>query len=127
MPVAELLVGDQLVVKPGERLPVDGVLQSGETQVDESMLTGEPLPVSKEVGGALTGGSINGEGRIVLTVRAVGSETVLSQIIRMVEDAQAAKAPIQRLVDQVSAVFVPVVLVIACLITLSAGCWPASV
>ena len=117
VPVAEVMVGDELVVRPGERLPVDGVLRSGETQVDESMLTGEPLPVVKEAGGALTGGSINGEGRIVLTVRAVGSETVLSQIIRLVEDAQAAKAPIQRLVDQVANVFVPVVLVIA-LITL---------
>ena len=117
VPVAEVMVGDELVVRPGERLPVDGVLQSGETQVDESMLTGEPLPVVKDAGAALTGGSINGEGRIVLTVRAVGSETVLSKIIRLVEDAQAAKAPIQRLVDQVANVFVPVVLVIA-LITL---------
>jgi Cu+-exporting ATPase len=113
VPVAEVMVGDELVVRPGERLPVDGVLQSGETQVDESMLTGEPLPVVQGSGRALTGGSINGEGRIVLTVRAVGSETVLSQIIRLVEDAQAAKAPIQRLVDQVANVFVPVVLVIA--------------
>jgi len=118
VPVGEVMVGDELVVRPGERLPVDGVLQSGETQVDESMLTGEPLPVVKDAGAALTGGSINGEGRIVLTVRAVGSETVLSKIIRLVEDAQAAKAPIQRLVDQVANVFVPVVLVIA-LITLA--------
>ena len=115
VPVAEVMVGDQLVVRPGERLPVDGVLLDGDTQVDESMLTGEPLPVAKEQGAALTGGSINGEGRIVLEVRAVGSETVLARIIRLVEDAQAAKAPIQRLVDQVSNVFVPVVLVIALL------------
>ncbi|WP_425453124.1 heavy metal translocating P-type ATPase [Simplicispira hankyongi] len=118
VPVGEVMVGDELVVRPGERLPVDGVLQSGETQVDESMLTGEPLPVVKDAGALLTGGSINGEGRIVLTVRAVGSETVLSKIIRLVEDAQAAKASIQRLVDQVANVFVPVVLVIA-LITLA--------
>jgi P-type Cu+ transporter len=81
--------------------------------VDESMLTGEPLPVAKDTGAHLTGGSINGEGRIVMLVSAVGSETVLSNIIRLVEDAQAAKAPIQRLVDQVSAVFVPVVLLIS--------------
>ena len=113
VPVAEVLVGDRLVVRPGERFPVDGLLQEGQTQVDESMLTGEPLPVSKEAGARLTGGSINGEGRVVLQVAAVGSETVLAQIIRLVEDAQAAKAPIQRLVDQVSAVFVPVVLLIA--------------
>jgi Cu+-exporting ATPase len=113
VPVAEVLVGDKLVVKPGERFPVDGTLLEGRTQVDESMLTGEPLPVAKEVGAKLTGGSINGEGRVVLVVRAVGVDTVLSSIVRLVEDAQAAKAPIQRLVDQVSAVFVPVVLVIA--------------
>jgi Cu+-exporting ATPase len=113
VPVAEVLVGDKIVVKPGERFPVDGTLLEGRTQVDESMLTGEPLPVAKDVGAKLTGGSINGEGRVVLQVRAVGVDTVLSHIIRLVEDAQAAKAPIQRLVDQVSAVFVPVVLVIA--------------
>jgi len=117
VPVAEVLVGDKIVVKPGERFPVDGTLLEGRTQVDESMLTGEPLPVTKDVGAKLTGGSINGEGRVVLQVRAVGVDTVLSSIIRLVEDAQAAKAPIQRLVDQVSAVFVPVVLVIA-LVTL---------
>ena len=113
VPVNEVLVGDRIVVKPGERFPVDGKLLEGHTQVDEAMLTGEPLPVTKEVGGKLTGGSINGDGRVVMQVAAVGSETVLSSIIRLVEDAQAAKAPIQRLVDQVSAVFVPVVLVIA--------------
>jgi Cu+-exporting ATPase len=113
VPVEEVLVGDRLVVKPGERFAVDGLVLEGQTQVDESMLTGESLPVPKEQGGLLTGGSINGDGRIVMQVRAVGSETVLSHIIRLVEDAQAAKAPIQRLVDQVSAVFVPVVLLIA--------------
>ena len=122
VPVSEVLTGDRLVVRPGERFPVDGVLQEGDTQVDESMLTGEPLPVVKEVGDALTGGSINGEGRVVLEVRAVGSETVLARIIRLVEDAQAAKAPIQRLVDQVANVFVPVVLLIA-LLTLLGWLW----
>ena len=98
VPVADVLVGDRIVVKPGERFPVDGILKEGSTEVDESMLTG---------------GSINGEGRVVLQVTAVGVDTVLARIIRLVEDAQAAKAPIQRLVDQVSAVFVPVVLVLA--------------
>jgi Cu+-exporting ATPase len=122
VPVAELLVGDRLVVRPGERLPADGRLQEGQTQVDESMLTGEPLPVARQPGDRLTGGSINGDGRVVLALTAVGSETVLAQIIRLVEDAQAAKAPIQRLVDQVSAVFVPVVLVIA-LLTLLGWLW----
>ncbi|MFN4121079.1 heavy metal translocating P-type ATPase [Acidovorax sp.] len=113
VPVAEVLVGDRLVVRPGERIPVDGRVQEGHTQVDESMLTGEPLPVGRDVGEGLTGGSINGDGRIVMEVTAVGSETVLARIIRLVEDAQAAKAPIQRLVDEVSAVFVPVVLMVA--------------
>jgi P-type Cu+ transporter len=112
VPVAEVLTGDRVVIRPGERIPADGVVEQGQTQVDESMLTGEPLPVAKAEGARLTGGSINGEGRIVMGVTAVGSETVLAQIIRLVEDAQAAKAPIQRLVDQVSAVFVPVVLAI---------------
>lgn len=122
VPVAEVLVGDQLVVRPGERIPVDGTVHEGHTQVDESMLTGEPLPVARDVGAALTGGSINGDGRIVMAVTAVGAETVLAQIIRLVEDAQAAKAPIQRLVDQVSAIFVPVVLVVA-LATLLGWLW----
>jgi Cu+-exporting ATPase len=115
VPVAEIMVGDRIVVRPGERIPLDGQLLEGHTQVDESMLTGEPLPVAKEPGAPLTGGSVNGDGRIVLQVRAVGAETVLARIIRLVEDAQAAKAPIQRLVDQVSAVFVPVVLGLALL------------
>jgi P-type Cu+ transporter len=123
VPVAEVMVGDRLVVLAGERIPVDGVLVEGCTQVDESMLTGEPLPVDKQAdsdpAATLTGGSINGDGRIVMKVQATGAETVLSHIIRLVEDAQAAKAPIQRMVDQVSAVFVPVVLVIA-LVTLLA-------
>ncbi len=121
VPVTEVMVGDRLVVKPGERFPVDGTLQHGQTQVDESMLTGEPLPVSKEVGDKLTGGSINGDGRIVMLVGAVGSQTVLAHIIALVEDAQTAKAPIQKMVDQVSAVFVPVVLVIAVITLL--GWW----
>ncbi len=122
VPVAEVMVGDRVVVKPGERFPVDGTVLEGQTQVDESMLTGEPLPVGKDAGSKLTGGSINGDGRVVMQVRAVGHETVLASIIRLVEDAQAAKAPIQRLVDQVSAVFVPVVLVIA-LVTLLGWWW----
>jgi Cu+-exporting ATPase len=113
VPVGELLLGDRVVVLPGERVPVDGVLLEGRTQVDESMLTGEPLPVTKEADAALTGGSINGDGRVLMRVSAVGRDTVLSRIIGLVEDAQAGKAPIQRLVDQVAAVFVPVVLLIA--------------
>jgi P-type Cu+ transporter len=115
VPVAEILVGDLVVVRPGERIPLDGELIEGQTQVDESMLTGEPLPVSKGMDAALTGGAINGDGRVLMRVTAVGHETVLSRIIRLVEDAQAAKAPIQRLVDKVAEIFVPVVLVVALL------------
>jgi Cu+-exporting ATPase len=115
VPVHELLIGDQVVVLPGERLPADGVVTQGETQVDESMLTGEPLAVAKASGSLLTGGSINGEGRVVFRVTATGTQSVLANIIRLVEDAQAAKAPIQRMVDQVSAVFVPVVIGLALL------------
>jgi Cu+-exporting ATPase len=119
IPIEELLVGDRLVVLPGERFAADGVVLEGQTQVDEAMLTGEPLPVHKGVDSRATGGSINGEGRVVVRVSATGTATVLANIIRLVEDAQAAKAPIQRMVDQVSAVFVPVVLVLA-LVTLLA-------
>ena len=119
IPIEELLVGDRLVVLPGERVAADGVVLEGETQVDEALLTGEPLPVHKPVDARVTGGSINGEGRVVVRVTATGTATVLANIIRLVEDAQAAKAPIQRLVDQVSAVFVPVVLVLALLTLLA--------
>ncbi len=117
LPVANVRVGDLIVVRPGERIPVDGVVREGESQVDESLITGESLPVAKTLGDAVTGGAINSDGLLVLETRAVGSETTLARIIRMVENAQAAKAPIQRLVDKVSAVFVPVVIGIA-LITL---------
>jgi len=123
IPVDELRAGDQLAVRPGERVPADGTVTEGATQVDESMLTGEPLPVTKGVDDALTGGSINGDGRVLMTVTAAGSESVLAHIIRLVQDAQAVKAPVQRLVDKVSAVFVPVVIVIA-LLTF-AGWWLA--
>ncbi|WP_309955944.1 MULTISPECIES: heavy metal translocating P-type ATPase [Variovorax] len=113
VPLAEVMVGDRLAVRPGERVPADARVIEGQSEVDESMLTGEPLPVAKGPGDALTGGAVNGDGRMVVEVKAVGAESVLARIIRLVEDAQAAKAPIQRLVDQVAAVFVPVVLLIA--------------
>lgn len=118
VPLAEVMVGDRLAVRPGERVPADARVIEGQSEVDESMLTGEPLPVAKGPGDALTGGAVNGDGRMVIEVSAVGAESVLARIIRLVEDAQAAKAPIQRLVDKVAAVFVPVVLVIA-LVTLA--------
>ncbi|QHI98867.1 heavy metal translocating P-type ATPase [Xylophilus rhododendri] len=115
MPVAELLVGDTVVLRPGERVPADGRVIEGRSQADESLLTGEPLPVDKAPGDSVTGGSVNGDGRLLVQVSAIGAETVLAQVVRLVEDAQAAKAPIQRLVDRVAAVFVPVVLLIAAL------------
>ncbi|MDP9893648.1 Cu+-exporting ATPase [Variovorax boronicumulans] len=115
VPLAEVMVGDRLAVRPGERVPADARVIEGQSEVDESMLTGEPLPVAKGPGDALTGGAVNGDGRMVIEVSAIGAESVLARIIRLVEDAQAAKAPIQRLVDKVAAVFVPVVLVIALL------------
>ena len=115
VPMSEVMPGDRLAVRPGERIPADGTVHDGRSEVDESMLTGEPLPVAKASGDAVTGGSVNGDGRLVVDVRAVGAESVLARIIRLVEDAQAAKAPIQRLVDKVAAVFVPVVIGIALL------------
>ncbi|CAN5879433.1 heavy metal translocating P-type ATPase [soil metagenome] len=113
VPLSEVMKGDRLAVRAGERVPADARVLEGESEVDESMLTGEPLPVLKRPGDVLTGGSINGDGRLVIEVRAVGAESVLARIIRLVEDAQAAKAPIQRLVDRVAAIFVPVVLLLA--------------
>ncbi|MEO0003518.1 MAG: putative copper-importing P-type ATPase [Pseudomonadota bacterium] len=115
VPVAELLAGDRVLVRPGERVPADGELLEGQTQVDESMLTGEPMPVPKQPGDRLTGGSLNGDGAIELKVAAVGAQSVLSRIIALVQDAQASKPPIQRLVDRVAEVFVPAVLVVALL------------
>ena len=121
VPVSQVAVGDVVVVRPGERVPVDGRVIEGGGSVDESMLTGESLPVEKAAGSRVTGGSINADGLLVVQTIVVGAETTLSRIVRMVEGAQASKAPIQRLVDQVSAVFVPVVLAIAALTF--AGWW----
>jgi len=121
VPLAQVLVGDALVVRPGERIAADGLVTEGSSHVDEAMLTGEPLPVGKAVGEHLTGGSLNVEGRFLMQVTAVGGQTMLAHIIRRVVEAQAGKAPIQRLVDKVSAVFVPTVLGIAVLTGL--GWW----
>lgn len=112
-PIDQVKPGDHVVVKPGERVPVDGIIQEGQTHMDESMITGESLPVSKQAGDKVTSGAINAEGLVIIDTEAVGAETTLARIIRLVESAQAAKAPIQRLVDKVSGVFVPVVIVIA--------------
>jgi Cu+-exporting ATPase len=124
VPLAQVAVGDVVVVRPGERIPVDGRVIEGGGSVDESMLTGESLPVEKEVGARVTSGSINADGLLVVETTAIGAETTLARIVRLIEGAQASKAPIQRLVDRVSAVFVPVVLGIALLTFI--GWWAAS-
>ncbi len=115
VPLESVVVGDRVLVRPGEKVPVDGVIMSGESSLDESMLTGESLPVEKGVGATVIGATLNRTGSFVMEARKVGSETALAQIIRMVQEAQGGKAPIQRLVDQVSGVFVPVVVGIAVL------------
>jgi Cu+-exporting ATPase len=115
LPVDEVMVGDIVIVKPGEKIPVDGVVIEGSTSVDESMLTGESLPVEKSSGSQVIGATMNRLGMIHFEATRVGKETALSQIIRLVEEAQGSKAPIQKLVDQISAVFVPVVIGIAVL------------
>jgi P-type Cu+ transporter len=115
--LADVRVGDLVVVRPGERVPVDGEVVEGASEIDESMITGESLPVAKHPGDRATGGSVNAEGLLLIRTLAVGAESTLARIVRLVESAQAKKAPIQRLVDRVSAVFVPVVIGIA-LVTL---------
>ena len=114
-------LNDIVLVKPGERIAVDGEIIEGESHVDESLITGESLPIAKHVGGHVTGGAVNGEGLLVVKTLAVGAESTISRIVRLVESAQAEKAPIQRLVDRVSAVFVPVVLGLALLTLLAWG------
>jgi Cu+-exporting ATPase len=111
--IETVALGDIVVIRPGDRVPTDGLIIEGQSHLDESLLTGESLPVSKQVGDHLTGGAINQEGVLIMRVTAIGADTMLSRIIRSVEDAQAAKAPIQRLVDKVSGVFVPVVFLIS--------------
>ena len=115
VPVAALRVGDLLVVKPGARIAADGVVVEGRSAVDQSLLTGESRPVDVEPEDHVIGGAVNGDGLLLVRVTAIGAESMLSRIVRMVAEAQGAKAPIQRLVDKISAVFVPVVLVIAVL------------
>jgi len=120
LPVEQVVPGDLLVVRPGEKVPVDGVVVDGASAVDESMLTGESLPVAKRSGDSVIGATLNKTGSFTLRATKVGRETVLAQIIRLVEEAQGSKAPIQRLADQVSAIFVPIVIAIA---VLTFGIW----
>lgn len=115
----DIKVGDIIVVKPGEKIPVDGVVVSGETSIDESMLTGESIPVEKEIGSGVIGGSLNKNGRIQYEATRVGKDTTLSQIIKVVEEAQGSKAPIAKLADIISGYFVPIVMTLAIIAALS--------
>jgi Cu+-exporting ATPase len=106
-------VGDEVVVRPGEKIPVDGIVLSGASAVDESMVTGEPIPVTKRTGDSVIGATVNGTGSLRVRAAKVGADSVLAQIVRLVQQAQASKAPIQRLADAISAYFVPAVIGIA--------------
>ncbi len=111
--LSEVQVGDLLRVKPGEKIPVDGIVIEGQSSIDESMISGEPIPVEKTAGLKVTGGTINGTGSFMMKAQKVGSETLLAQIVKMVSEAQRSKAPIQKLVDQVAGFFVPVVILVS--------------
>ncbi len=113
IPVSELLVNDTIIVRPGEKIPVDGIITSGDTSIDESLVTGEALPVDKTAGEKVTGGTLNKNGSIEFKATAVGKDTVIANIVRMVEEAQGSKAPIQALADRIASVFVPTVIGIA--------------
>ena len=131
VPIDSLVVGDVVRVHPGERVAVDGRVTEGTSDVDESLITGESLPVAKHVGDRVTAGAVNGDGVLTVETTAVGAETTLARIVRLVESAQAAKAPIQRTVDRVSEVFVPVVLAVALLTfvawAVGSGDWEQSI
>src|SRR3989338_2116960 len=113
IPISEVVIGDLIRVRPGERIPVDGVVTEGDSSIDESMITGESMPVDKTVGDTVVGATINKSGSFVFKTTKVGQETLLAQIIKLVQEAQSSKAPIQRLVDIISSYFVPVVIMMA--------------
>ncbi|MDQ3440666.1 MAG: heavy metal translocating P-type ATPase, partial [Planctomycetota bacterium] len=115
VPVADLRVNDLVLIRPGDRVPIDGVVTDGRSSVDESMISGEPLPVTRTIGDAVIGGTLNVDGRLTVRVAKIGSETALAQIVQLVERAQSSKPPVQRLADKISAVFVPAVLGVALL------------
>ena len=113
VPLEHVQTGDRLRVRPGEKIPVDGVVLEGDSNIDESMITGEPVPVAKQVGDAVIGATVNGTGSLIMTAQKVGADTLLSQIVKMVSDAQRTRAPIQKLADLVSSYFVPIVVAVA--------------
>src|SRR3990167_8820148 len=110
IPVEAVIHGDHVLVRPGEKIPVDGTIVTGSSAVDESMITGESLPVEKQVDDTVIGGTINKTGSFEFVATRVGNETALAQIIRLIEEAQGSKAPIQNLADRISAKFVPIVI-----------------
>lgn len=120
IPISQVKVGDTLLVKPGDKIPVDGIVSEGTSFVDESMISGEPVPVEKQSGAGVFAGTVNQKGSCKITAQKVGGATVLAQIIRMVQEAQGSKAPVQKLVDKIAGIFVPVVIAIA---LLSFGAW----
>ena len=115
IPLAQVTAGDRLRVRPGEKVPTDGVVESGTSAIDESMMTGEPIPVEKGVGDTVTGATLNGTGAFIMIAQRVGSETLLARIVQMVSDAQRSRAPIQKLADVVAGRFVPAVLAVGSL------------
>jgi P-type Cu+ transporter len=123
VPLPQVGVGDLLRVRPGEKLPVDGVVIEGKTSVDESMVTGEPVPIEKDPGARVTGGTVNGTGSVVVRAERIGGDTLLAQIVRMVSEAQRSRAPIQKLADRVAAWFVPAVVIVAVLAFVAWSIW----
>jgi Cu+-exporting ATPase len=121
VPVEEVAVGDRFIVRPGQRIPVDGIVVEGSTTIDESMLTGESIPVERKAGDTVIGGTINQNRAVIVEATAVGEDAALKQLVRLVEEAQGSKAPVQRLVDRVTAVFVPIVMVLAAVAFLGWG------
>ena len=121
--IGDVKVGDLCRVRPGEKVPVDGIVIEGHSAVDESMVTGEPLPIEKAIGARVTGGTVNGTGTVLFRAERVGADTLLAQIVRLVGEAQRSRAPIQRLADQVSALFVPAVVVVAVLAFAAWAVW----
>ena len=115
VPVELVRLGDLVVVRPGERVPVDGEVVEGDSAIDESMLTGESMPVTKMIGAHAFGGTVNGRGAMLVRATSIGEDSALARIVRLMREAQATRAPIQSLADRVSGVFVPVVLVVAVL------------
>lgn len=122
VPVEALRLGDRVLVRPGERVPVDGRIVEGDSELDESLVTGESLPVARSAGDQVVAGTINGEGALTIAVGALGEDTMLARIVRLVETAQVAKAPVQRLVDRIAAVFVPIIVAIA-VVTFGGWLW----